>query len=319
MSTPQHPQFSRPGAIDLSSLVDKQRATTAGGAPSAGGGGAGGGGRYVVDVTEATFDETMRLSMNHLIVAEFHSARVQGGAELSATLARLTEAADGRWLLARIDVETEARIAQALGIQSVPMVVGVLGGQLAPLFQGVVPADQVEAYLGELTKAAVANGITGRAEPVGPAPEPETDDETDEPERDPRFAAADDAVEAGDYARAEQEFDALVQADPRDEEAIAGRAMVGLLARAAALDPEETLAAADAAPADVDAQLAAADVELLTGTPDRGFTRLVALVRRTAGDERNTVRLRLLDLFHTQAGDDPAVLKARRDLMSALY
>lgn len=312
MSSPQNPgslPFSRPGAMDLSGLVNRA-AQAPGGAPRSGG-------RYVTDVDEASFDAVMRKSLQHVVVVEFTSPRAQGADQLSRTLDALAEQADGRWLLARVDVDVAPRIAQALGVQAVPMVVGVVGGQLAPLFQGVLPPQEVAAYLDELMRAAVANGITGRAEPVGPAPDEAGEDE--EAPRDPRFAAADAAVDAGDFALAREEYDKLVQANPRDAEAVAGRAAVGLLARTGDLDVAAALADAAAQPRDVEAQFAAADAEIVTGDAAAAFARLIALVRVTAGDERNTVRLRLLELFETQPADDPAVLKARRDLMSALF
>ena len=46
---------------------------------------------------------------------------------------------------------------------------------------------------------------------------------------------------------------------------------------------------------------------------------MIALIRDTAGAERDAVRVRLLELFEIVGPADPAVLKARRDLMSALF
>lgn len=304
--------FSRPGAVDLSSLVNKANTP-----PPPAGRPKGGAGRYVVDLTETSFDAVMRQSTEHVVVIEFHSPRAEGSEVLSDALVQLSDEAQGRWLLARVNVDNEMRIAQAVGIQAVPMVVGVIQGQLAPLFQGMLPADQIRGYLDELMKAAITNGVTGRVEPSVPTEE-DGDDDAEE-ERDPRFAAADAAVDAGDYALAREEYDKLVQANPRDGEAIAGRAAIGLLARLDGVDADEALAAAAADPADLAAQLLAADVELASQDSAAAFTRLVGLVRTRAGDERETVRLRLLELFETQPQDDPALLKARRDLMSALF
>ena len=80
----------------------------------------------------------------------------------------------------------------------------------------------------------MANGLVGRAEPVGGAPT--EDDAEAEPEPDPRFAAADEALARGDFAAARDEFDKLLPANPADAEAQAGKAQAGLFARAAALD-----------------------------------------------------------------------------------
>ncbi|MFX4273066.1 tetratricopeptide repeat protein [Propionibacteriaceae bacterium Y1685] len=301
-------QFNQHGAIDLSTLANKS-------APAGDGNSSG---QYVVDVTEANFDEVMRRSLQHPIVAEFTSPRASGAEALSATLDSLSTKAAGKWLLARINVDENMGIVQALGIQSAPMVVGVIGGQLAPLFEGVLPAEQVEAYIGELLKAAVANGITGTAQPTGPAPAEDTDEEAEQ-ERDPRFDAADAAVEAGDFETARSEFDKLVQANPADSEAIQGRASAGLLARTMTLDGDQAMARAQAEPDSLEAQFAAADVELASGLSAEAFARLIALVRTRTGDEKDAVRLRLLELFETLPGDDPAVLSARRDLMTALF
>lgn len=303
--------FNRPGAIDLSGLKNK---ATAAAQPA----GTGGSVSYLVEVTEANFDEVMRGSLQHPIVAEFTSPRVDGGTQLSRVLEELATAAGGKFLLARIDADASPQIVQALGVQAVPMVVGVIGGQLAPLFQGIQSKEQIQAYLDQLLQAATANGIVGTVQPVGGSPADEPDDAA-EPERDPRFAAADDAIEAGDFVTARAEFQKLVTANPNDAEAVAGRAYAGLLVRSQDLQPAETLAAAEAAPDDVDLQLAAADIELMDGAADLAFARMTALVRSTAGDQRNTVRLRLLELFETLEPTDPRVLKARRDLMTALF
>ena len=304
--------FNRPGAIDLSQLKNAaQQAPAAAGAP--------GGGGYVVDVTEQTFDnEVMRKSVQHPVVVEFHSPRVSSGDQLSNTLAKLAAEAAGKYLVARINVDTSPQLVQAFGLQAVPTVVAVIGGQLAPLFQGVLPEDQVRQFLDELLKAAVANGIVGRADPVGGAA---ADDEQTEAEDapDPRFAEADAALERGDFAGAREEFDKLLQANPNDAEAAAGKAQAGLLARTMSLNADEVLAKARAEPDDVSAQLDAADVELANGSAEAAFARLLTIVRTRPGDDRETARVRLLELFETLGNADPRVQKARRDLMSALF
>ena len=306
--------FSRAGAIDLSQLAARAKQPPAGAAGAAGAPRAGAG--YVLEVTEQTFEaETIRRSLQHPVVVELYSPRVSSGAQLSDALAEIANASDGKFLLARLDVDTAPGIVQALQLQAVPTVIALIGGQVAPLFQGVLPKAEVQTYLDQLLTAAVANGIVGRAEPVGGVAAP---DEEAEAGPDPRFAAADEAVERGDFDAAVAEFDRLLQADPNDAEAKAGRAQAGLFARAAALDPQAVLATAGTSSA-LEDQLAAADVEMLTGQAELAFGRLIGLVRRTAGDERNAVRLRLLELFETLGNTDERVLKGRRDLMSALF
>ncbi|GAB3704277.1 co-chaperone YbbN [Mariniluteicoccus flavus] len=303
-------------AMDLSALKNKAQSAPAGGAPGGNAGSAQGSG-YVMQVGDvAAFESLLTKSMQHVVVVEFFSVRAQGGDQLSKDLADLANAAGGKWLLARVDCDQNPEIAQALGVSGVPTVVAVIGGQLAPLFQGVQPRPQVEAVLEQVMQAAAANGVMGKAEPVGGAPAPEGEAEESAP--DPRYAAAYDAMEVGDFAKAVEEFDKVLAATPGDTEAQAGRAQAGLLARSMGLSGDE-IAKADADPSDVDAQLAAADAHLVQGESAAAFERLIGLVRRTSGDERDKVRKHLLELFETIGNADPAVLKARRDLMTALF
>jgi putative thioredoxin len=301
--------FNRPGAVDLSALKQKAQQSAEPGQSA--------GGSYVVEVSEQTFEaETIRRSMKHPVVVELYSPRVPTGQQLSDTLAEIANSSGGKFLLARLNVDTAPGIVQALGLQAVPTVIALIGGQVAPLFQGVLPADQVRAAIDQLLKAAVANGIVGRADPAGGPPPADTVEE--EPVSDPRFAAADEALARGDFAAAVAEFDKLLAVNPGDAEAKSGKAQAALFARATRFDPEIVLAAARGDDS-VGVQLDAADVEMVRGQVDAAFDRLIGLIKTRAGDERDQVRVRLLELFETVGNADPRVLKARRDLMTALF
>lgn len=267
------------------------------------------GASYVLDIDQDTFEAVLSLSARHPVVLELNSPRANAQA-LSDALVDLANEAAGAYLLGRVDVDANPQIAAAFGIQAVPAVIGVVGGQLAPLWQGTKSKEEARAYIGQLLQAAAANGVVGRADPVSIAADAGTD---------PRFAAADAALAAGDFALAVAEFDKLLANTPNDPEAKAGRAQAALLARLGSIDPTAVLARAAEAPSDVAAQLAAADTELMGGAPDLAFARLVELIRNTTGAERESVRVRLLELFETVGPSDPSVLKARRALMSALF
>jgi putative thioredoxin len=316
--------FSRHGAIDLSQLANKakQAPAPAGAAPGAGPGAAGGGGSYVVELTEQTFETVaIRASMQYPVILEFYSSSraTPGSRELSTALAALANSSDGKFLLGRLDIDTAQQIAGAIGLQAVPTVVALIGGQLAPLFQGAVPADQLGQVVESVLQAAVTNGIVGRAEPVGAAAADSEAEAEQEDGPDPRFAAADAALERGDFAAAEAEFDKLLQANPADAEAKAGKAQAGLLARASGLDAQVVMLAASSPTAPLAVHLDAADLELATGRAEEAFTRLIGQVKQRTGDERDQARVRLLELFETVGNADPRVLKARRELMTALF
>jgi putative thioredoxin len=271
----------------------------------------------VVAVTEAGFQtEVLDRSFQVPVVVDLGSPRAQPSAVLTPLLEKLALEHAGTWVLATVDVDVNPRIAQAFGVQAIPSVFAVLKGQPMELFQGALPEPQLRELLVELLRVAEANGVSGRVEGVEGA-----DAETAEPEPvgDPRFDAAYDAIEAGDWDAAEAAYQAVLNQTPADVDAKAGLAQVALLRRTDGADVESALAAADTAPDSLDAQALAADVELLTGRVDEAFARLVALVSRTSGDERTAARDHLLGLFALVGDADPRVAKARTALANALF
>lgn len=293
--------FNRPGAVDLSSLSAA--------APA-------GGGSYVTDIDEASFDAVVGRSMQHPVIIELYSPRDTGGQQVSSDLASLAGEAGGKWLLGRVDVDAQPRIAQALGVQAVPTVIAIIGGQLAPLFQGTKAKAEISAVLDQVMQLAVANGIVGRAEPVAAAASPGS---PDAPAVDPRFAAADEAMMAGDYAKAVAEFDKLLAQTPNDPEATAGRAQAALLQRSLGFDPARIAERATGLPKDLDAAFDAADLDIIQGNTQAAFDRLLGLFADVDPDGKEKLRLRLLELFEVVGRADPKVLSARRRLMSALF
>lgn len=310
------PNFSRPGAVDLSSLR-KPPAPRPGGAPGGAPAGASAGGAYVLNVSEQTFQaDVIERSVQVPVVVEFWSPRSEASTALSPILIQLSTEYGGKFLLTRIDIDANPQLAQAVGVQTIPLVIAVLRGQVVPLFQGAVSDAEARQYVEQLLTVAVANGITGRTDPVGPATAGEP--EPAEPEPDPRYEAAEDALGTGDLDGAIAAYEALLKETPNDAEAKSGLARVQLVKRTRDVPAEvRTRAAEDAA--DIEAQMLVADVDLMGGHVDDAFARLIKTIQVTAGDERDTVRLHLLELFEVVGADDERVVKARRRLMAALF
>ncbi|MCX6401463.1 MAG: tetratricopeptide repeat protein [Propionibacteriales bacterium] len=317
--------FSRPGAIDLSAL--KQRPAPTGGPAAPAGGAGGGGGRstsaYAVAVDEANFQTVLEASMTAPVVLVFHSAtQAPESVQMAADVITVAEEYDGRFLAATIDVDAVPQIAQAMQIPQVPLMLVILDGRPATQpIPGAAPIDDIRALFNQLAQQLTAQGIAGRHQPNAFGAPVTNDDgeEGGEPEVDPRYAPAEDALAAGDYDRAVAEYQKLVDGNPADSEAAAGLAMAKVLQRTDGVELDAARAAADAAPDDVDAQTMLADLDMLGGQVEDAFARLIELVRRSAGKERDRAREHLLGLFGAVGNDDPRVLKGRAALASALF
>ncbi|NUT31643.1 MAG: tetratricopeptide repeat protein [Hamadaea sp.] len=299
---PNHGQsiFTR-GAVDLSALRSSAPAgpppEAAGPAESTGAADTGTPrfpGVAPVEVTAATFQqEVVDRSRTIPVVLEFTASGQYAG---DPALERF--AADGTFVLVRSDVRTDPQLAQALRIQALPTIFAFVGGQPIDGLPGQLPEQQLRQWLDAVLRA-------GGVEVEQPA--------------DPRLEEADDALMMGDLDAAERAYQKILSESPRDAAAEAGLAQVGLAKRVQSVDPGQTLAAAQSAPDDIDAQLLAADVEVLSGQAEQAYARLVGLIRRVFGDDREKVRQHLVSLFTVAGPDDPAVIAARRALASALY
>jgi putative thioredoxin len=293
------------GAVDLAAIKARSDAAArAAGAPAPG--------EHVVEVTEATFQaEVIDRSFQVPVLIDLWADWCEPCKQLSPILEKLANEAAGSWVLAKIDTEANPRIAQALQVQSIPAVYAVIGGQLVPGFQGALPEPQVREFVGAVLSAAQQANLSGAA-PGGVAATP------DEAPADPRFDAAEQALQDGDFALAAERYQAILDAEPANAEAALALRQVGLLQRVEKLDASD-VARADATPDDIEAQLAAADYALASNDAEAAFGRLLAALRRTSADERDAVRDRLVEYFDILGPDDPRVGPARRELANALF
>jgi putative thioredoxin len=275
----------------------------------------------VLDVDEAGFErDVLQRSAEVPVVIDFWAEWCQPCKQLSPVLERLAVEYNGRFLLAKIDADANPMLMQQFGIQGIPAVFAVVAGQALPLFQGAAPESQIRQTLDQLVQVAEQRfGLTGLT--VDPEAEPGGAGAQAAPAGpyDALLNAAAQALDAGDLGGAVQAYKNVLAEDPGHPEAKLGLAQAELLQRVQGVDPQQVRKEAAEKPADVRAQIAAADLDLVGGHVEDAFGRLIETVQRTAGDDRDTVRLRLLELFEVVGADDPRVTAARRALARALF
>ena len=286
------------GAVDLSAL--KQQTAPAG---EGDGGAAQPNG---LEITEANLEAEVLVRSSQIpVVVLLWSPRSEASTQLGDALAQLAAADAGKWSLATVNVDAVPRVAQMFGVQAVPTVVALAAGQPLSSFQGSQPPDQLRRWVDSLL-----NATAGKLSGAGDGEEPE--------QVDPELSQAREHLDSGDFDAALKAYQALLDANPNHAEAKGAVRQIGFLQRATSRAPG-AMVAADAAPDDIEVAFAAADVEILQQDVAAAFDRLIALVKRTAGDDRTKVRTRLIELFDLFDPADPEVIAGRRKLANALY
>jgi len=323
------------GAVDLSSLVNRAPAgapsaaatgTPATGAPATGapvGGDPAPTGAVpvpslVLDGTDTNFGELLELSSRVPVIVGLWSGGSEPSTRLLTVLEKLITGLEGRFVLARVDIDANPQLAQAFQAQSVPTVAAVITGQPVHLFNGPLPEEQIAEMLGRVLELAEQQGVTGTAEAANAVADAEPAPVEDEP-LPPHHLEAYAAIEAGDYATAQSEYRTALAKNPNDTMAVAGLAQVSLLGRLQGKTIDQIRNGAASAPDDLDAQLLVADLDLSGGHIEDAFDRLLSLFPAQPAAGRNSIRERILELFEVVGADDPRVPPTRARLAALLY
>lgn len=286
MSLP--PNFSQ--AVDLSSLGKPAPDLTS---PIPG-----------IEVTPLNLQaEILPLSKSKPVIVLCWSPRSTESVELLRTLGKLESAGGEKWILAHVNIDEQAPVAQALQARTIPYGVVFIGGQAVPFLEQPLSEDQLREVITKILTLSAQQGI-------GEEPVEET-----EPEEDEALAALDQ----GDYPAAEAAYKRLIARKPTDAYAKLGLAQVQLLARTHGVDAAKVMEDAIKRPDDIEIQIQCADVEVMSGYLEPAFDRLLRLLLVLHGEEQKVIKDRLLELFALVDQADPRVIKARAQLANALF
>ena len=247
--------------------------------------------------------EFLPASRTKPVVLLCYSLRDTGSVETLRALGNIEAADNGSWLLGRVDVDTQAPVAQALQTRVIPYGIVFIGERPIPFLDQPLDEAGLRTVIDKILTLAAQDGI-------GEAPV-----EQPEPEEEEALAALDQ----GDYATAEAAYKRLLARKPNDHYGVLGLAQVQLLIRTEGLDAQAVMDAALKNPDDFLLALQCADIEVMSGYVEPAFARLLKLIELLDGDERNQVKERLLELFSLVDPADPRVIKARAQLANALF
>ena len=299
------------GAIDLGALAQSRKAQSVASealanAPAG----------VVVDVNEQDFQQkVIDISKKVPVIVDLWAEWCGPCKQLSPLLEKLAAEYKGRFVLAKIDVDANPRLSQMFQVQSIPAVFAVIGESAGPLFQGAIPEAELRQVIEEVLRIAAEQGVNGT---INTEAQEDTTPVIEEEKIDPRLEAAFNAIEKGDFTAANNSYQEMLNQNPADQVAQAGLAQVGLLERASKLNPNDVLQKASDRK-DFSSQMDLADLELMKGNPGAGFAVLINAIKISSGEDRDKLRARLLELFVVVGDSDPEVIKARRDLASALF
>lgn len=312
--------FSLYGAVDLGARQaaaqrKAQAARAAASAPDAGDDDAPAGGEasaFVFDVTEQTFNTDVALrSRTTPVIIDLWAEWCGPCKQLSPVLEKLANEANGAWLLAKIDVDANPRLAQAFQAQSIPMVVAIIGGQMVDAFLGAMPEAQIRQWLAQVLSVADQLGVSTGA--------PGQSAESTADEVPAAYREAREAMEEGDLDNAAAILEKALSDVPGDAVAKSWLTQVNLMRRVSGYDPASASRDAAQRPDDPEAQIRVADIEIASGRIEEAFDRLLGVIKRTSGDARNKARVHLIGLFEIFPPGDPAVKAARSRLATLLF
>jgi putative thioredoxin len=264
---------------------------------------------HVVEVTDANFG-TAVLEESHRrpVVVDFWAAWCQPCRMIGPVLERLADDYQGRFLLAKLDVDANPQAAAAFRIQGIPAVMAFRDGRLANEFVGAIPEQAIRQFIQSVLPTE-ADGLVAQAEQA------EQSGRTDEADRlfaqalelDPnhRQAALGRGRLAASHGDAEaaRNFLAPLRPDPEAERLLA------------AIEVSQWAApSANGAGPLADAERAAAE-----GRFRDALEVFLAAVRNGADEDRERAREAMLKVFSVLGDDDPLTAEYRRRLASALY
>ena len=293
----------------------------------------------IKDVTEATFmQDVVEASMQAPVIVDFWAPWCGPCKTLGPMLEAAITKAKGAATMAKINVDENQRLAQALAqqglpLQSIPTVVAFVQGRPIDMFQGALPASEIDAFLKKVIEAAGGSADGGLGEALEAAEQMLAEGAVADAAQTFSAILGEDGQNAAAYgglARAHIALGELDQAEavlngaPADiadaAEIEAAFAQIELARQAENAGPVgELRAAVDANPDDHQARFDLAQALHAAGDAEGAVAELLDLFRRDREWNEGAAKTQLFTIFDALKPNDPVVLNGRRKLSSMIF
>ena len=296
-------------------------------------------GDLIKDVTEETFmTDVVDASMEVPVIVDFWATWCGPCKTLGPMLEAAVTKAKGAVRMAKIDVDRNQRLAQALAqqglpLQSIPTVVAFVKGRPVDLFQGAVPQSEIDAFIKRAIDQSGGDASNGLDDAIAAAEEMLAEGAASDAaqtfaailQEDPQNAAA-----YGGLVRAHIALDDLDQAEAilngapaeisKAPEIEAAHAQLELKKQAAGAGPVgELTARVEANPDDLEARFDLAKALHAQGRVQEAVDTLLDLFQRDREWNDGAARQQLFTIFEALKPNDPIVLNGRRKLSSMIF
>ncbi|MGR3761470.1 tetratricopeptide repeat protein [Roseobacteraceae bacterium NS-SX3] len=293
----------------------------------------------VKDVTEATFmQDVVEASMQAPVIVDFWAPWCGPCKTLGPALEAAVNRAKGAVTMAKINVDENQRLAQALAqqglpLQSIPTVVAFVQGRPVDMFQGALPPSEIDAFLKRVIEAAGGTADGGLGEALEAAEQMLAEGAVSDAAQ--TFAAVlgeDDqnAAAYGGLARAHialgdlDQAEAILNGAPAEisgaAEIEAARAQIELARQAENAGPvAELRAKVEASLDDHQARFDLAQALHAAGDAEGAVNELLELFRRDREWNGGAAKTQLFTIFDALKPNDPVVLNGRRKLSSMIF
>jgi putative thioredoxin len=277
----------------------------------------------IIDVQTATFEEeVLERSKSVPVIVDFWATWCGPCKTLGPLLERLALESPGRFILAKVDVDANASLAQMFKIQSVPAVHVFRNGHLVDGFVGAMDEREVRSFL-ERALPATADLELDRARAEVDAGDLEAgisrlrQSLRDAPEHvDSRVALASFLIEAGNAGDARAVF---ARVDPSVDSAEARSVRARLELGEAKGNLSELQRKVEANPADLDARIELGRAMVSAGRHEDGLEALLSVVEKDAAHGDGAARKAIIEVFDLLGPDSDVTARYRSKLSMLLF